>query len=127
LYPRVKYFNNMYDHAAQIAEVCRKPARLAYVIGNSKFYEQPLPSDEILASIFEHFGFELEGIERMRRRQSKMGLHKAVVFMRRGRPSIPCLIVHVPFLGPPCLIVHVPFLGPLPFQTALASLAASSR
>ena len=78
----MKYFNNMYDHAAQIAEVCRKRARLAYVIGNSKFYEQPLPSDEILASIFEHFGFELERIDRMRKRQSKTGLHEAVVFMR---------------------------------------------
>jgi hypothetical protein len=80
----VKYFNNMYDHAAQVAEVCRKRARLAYVIGNSKFYEHPLPSDEILASIFEHFGFELERIDRMRKRQSKTGLHEAVVFMRRG-------------------------------------------
>jgi hypothetical protein len=74
----------MHDHAAQIAAVCRKRARLAYVIGNSKFYEQLLPSDELLASIFEHFGFELERIERMRKRQSKAGLHEAVVFMRRG-------------------------------------------
>src|SRR5262249_46832177 len=39
----VKYFNNMYDHAGQVAKVCGKQARLAYVIGNSKFYEIPLP------------------------------------------------------------------------------------
>jgi hypothetical protein len=80
----VKYFNNMYDHVGQVAEVCRKQTRLAYVIGNSKFYEHPLPSDEILASIFGHFGFELERIDRMRKRQSKTGLYEAVVFMRRG-------------------------------------------
>jgi tRNA G10 N-methylase Trm11 len=79
----VKYFNNMYDHAAQVAEVCRKQARLAYVIGNSKFYENPLPSDEILAAIYGHFGFELERIDRMRKRQSKRGLYEAVVFMSR--------------------------------------------
>ncbi|HQU45681.1 MAG TPA: hypothetical protein PK867_22900 [Pirellulales bacterium] len=42
------------------------------------------PSDEILASIFGHFGFQLESIERMRKRQSKSGLYEAVVFMRRG-------------------------------------------
>lgn len=78
----VKYFNNMWDHAEQIAEVCTKRARLAYVIGNSKFYGHPLPSDEILASIFEHFGFRLEKIERMRKRQSKTGLYEAIVFMR---------------------------------------------
>jgi tRNA G10 N-methylase Trm11 len=80
----VKYFNDMYDHAGQVAEVCRKQARLAYVIGNSKFYENPLPSDEILAAIFEHFGFELERIDRMRKRQSKTGLYEAVMFMRRS-------------------------------------------
>ncbi|MBX9679490.1 MAG: hypothetical protein K2X38_12060 [Gemmataceae bacterium] len=79
----VKYFNNMYDHASQVAEVCASHARLAYVIGNSKFYDHPLPSDEILASIFDHFGFRLEGIERMRKRQSKSGLYEAVVFMGR--------------------------------------------
>ncbi len=80
----VKYFNDIYDHAAQVAEVCKKDARLAYVIGNSKFYDLPLPSDEILASIFGQFGFGLERIDRMRKRQSKSGLYEALVFMKRG-------------------------------------------
>jgi hypothetical protein len=79
----VKYFNDICDHAGQVAEVCTKQARLAYVIGNSKFYDHPLPSDEILAAIFGHFGFGLERIDRMRKRQSKTGLYEAVVFMRR--------------------------------------------
>jgi hypothetical protein len=79
-----KYFNDIYVHAAEIAAVCRDKARLAYVIGNSKFYDHPLPSDELLAGIFGHFGFALERIDRMRKRQSKAGLYEAVVFMRRG-------------------------------------------
>lgn len=79
----VKYFNDIYDHAGEIAKVCKKHARLAYVIGNSKFYDNPLPSDEILGKIFEHFGFGLEKIDRMRKRQSKSGLYEAVVFMGR--------------------------------------------
>lgn len=79
----VKYFNDIYDHAGEVAKVCRKEARLAYVIGNSKFYDNPLPSDEILGKIFEHFGFGLEKIDRMRKRQSKSGLYEAVVFMAR--------------------------------------------
>ncbi|MGQ0635530.1 MAG: hypothetical protein ACT4QC_13020 [Planctomycetaceae bacterium] len=78
----VKYFNNIYDHVAEIARICRPRAKLAYVIGNSKFYDHPLPSDEILATLFGQFGFELERIDRMRRRQSKSGLYEAVVFMR---------------------------------------------
>jgi hypothetical protein len=78
-----KYFNDIYTHASEIAKLCRKPARLAYVIGNSKFYDHHLPSDEILARIFTHFGFSLERIDRMRKRQSKKGLYEAVVFMTR--------------------------------------------
>jgi hypothetical protein len=34
--------------------------------------------------LFEHFGFQLQSIERMRKRQSKSGLYEAVVFLRRG-------------------------------------------
>ena len=79
----VKYFNDIYDHAEQVEKVCTKQARLAYVIGNSKFYDHPLPSDEILGSIFSEFGFRLERIDRMRKRQSKAGLYEAVVFMRK--------------------------------------------
>ncbi|MCC6661907.1 MAG: hypothetical protein IT437_13590 [Phycisphaerales bacterium] len=79
----VKYFNDLYTHAEQIGKVCRARAKLAYVIGNSKFYGQPLPSDEILAGIFAHFGFALDGIHKMRRRVSKAGLYEAVVMMSR--------------------------------------------
>lgn len=78
-----KYFNDLYTHAGEVAKVCRQNARLAYVIGNSKFYDHPLPSDEILADIFGQFGFALEKIDRMRKRQSKAGLYEAVVFMKR--------------------------------------------
>jgi hypothetical protein len=78
-----KYFNDIFDHAGEVAEVCRKHCRLAYVIGNSKFYGHPLPSDEILAAIFGHFGFTLDRIDKMRKRQSKAGLYEAVVFMSR--------------------------------------------
>jgi hypothetical protein len=78
-----KYFNNIFEHAGEIAKVCRNRARLAYVIGNSKFYDHPLPSDEILAAIFDQFGFSLDRIDRMRKRQSKTELYEAVVFMQR--------------------------------------------
>lgn len=79
-----KYFNDICTHAEQISTVTRKRARLAYVIGNSKFYGNTLSSDEILAEIFCHFGFRLDRIDRMRRRQSKKGLYEAVVFMECG-------------------------------------------
>jgi hypothetical protein len=80
----VKYFNDLYAHAGEVARVCRRRCRLAYVIGNSRFYGHPLPSDELLAAVFAHAGFALERIDRMRRRQSKSGLYEAVVFLSRS-------------------------------------------
>ena len=79
----IKYFNDIYTHASELARVCHDSVRLAYVIGNSKFYENHLPSDEILAAIFRHHGFKLDSIERMRRRQSKKDLYESVVFLSR--------------------------------------------
>lgn len=78
-----KYFNDLYTHAGEVAKVCANKVKLAYVIGNSKFYDHPLPSDEILAAIFGDFGFRLVSIEKMRKRQSKSGLYEAIVFMER--------------------------------------------
>jgi hypothetical protein len=80
----IKYFNDLYDHAEEIGKVCAPKCRLAYVIGNSKFFNNPLPSDELLASVFGSVGFTLDKIDRMRKRQSKTGLHEAVVFLKRG-------------------------------------------
>jgi len=77
-----KYFNDMYAHAREVSRISAPGARLAYVIGNSKFYGHPLPSDEMLAAIFRHYGFATEGIHKMRRRQSKRGLYESVVLMR---------------------------------------------
>ena len=35
----VKYFNDIYTHAGEITKVCRKRAKFAYVIGNSKVFD----------------------------------------------------------------------------------------
>jgi hypothetical protein len=80
----IKYFNDLYLHGEQLEKVTAPGCKLAYVIGNSKFYDEPLPSDKILASLFDYFGFQLDRIDKMRKRQSKTGLYEAVVFMRKA-------------------------------------------
>jgi hypothetical protein len=77
----IKYFNDVEQHIESLKSFVHSEARLAYVIGNSKFYKIALPSDEILADIFEAHGFSVVSIERMRRRTSKSGLYEAIVFM----------------------------------------------
>jgi hypothetical protein len=76
----IKYFNDIEQHIKSLKPFLRRGAQLAYVIGNSKFYKVTLPSDEILADIFESKGFRVISIERMRRRNSKSGLYEAIVF-----------------------------------------------
>jgi len=77
----IKYFNDIEQHVESLERFLRSGVRLAYVIGNSKFYGITLPSDEILADIFEAHRFRIAAIERMRRRNSKSGLYEAIVFM----------------------------------------------
>ena len=76
----IKYFNDIEQHIESLKPFLRRGAQLAYVIGNSKFYRIVLPSDEILADIFEANGFQIISIEKMRRRNSKSGLYEAIVF-----------------------------------------------
>jgi hypothetical protein len=73
--------NDVEQHIESLKPFLRRGARLAYVIGNSKFYNIVLSSDEILADVFEANGFQVVSTERMRRRNSKSGLYEAVVFM----------------------------------------------
>lgn len=80
----VRYFDAMYDHIAQIAELVPRGAPLAYVIGNSKFYGVELESDLMLSKIFEHFGIATEAIHKMRKRNSKSGLYEAVILMKKA-------------------------------------------
>ncbi len=81
----IKYFfNDLYDHAEEVGKVCALKSRLAYVIGNSKFFNNPLPSDEILADVFGHFGFVLDRLERMRKRQSKSEIARGGRLLEEG-------------------------------------------
>jgi len=61
-------------------------ARLAYVVGNSKFYDHHCDG-RVTRPDLRGIRFETESIERMRRRQSKSGLYEAVVFLVAVKPS----------------------------------------
>lgn len=78
----IKYFNDIEQHIQSLKPFLRPGARLAYVIGNSRFYGIDLPSEEILAAIFEANDFQTASVQRMRRRGSKAGLYEAIVLMK---------------------------------------------
>lgn len=81
------FFNNMLTHAQSMVSLVNDRARLAYVIGNSKIKDVPIPADEILASIFNATGaFKPISTYRMRKRHSQTGLYEAVLMME-AKPS----------------------------------------
>jgi hypothetical protein len=77
-----KYFQDAKVHVESLASVLRPEARVHYVVGNSKFYDVLLPTEEIYASLFSAAGLREVSIERIRKRSSKKELFEFVVHAR---------------------------------------------
>jgi len=58
-------------------------ARVHYVVGNSKFYDVLLPTEDIYASLFSAVGMSDVSIERIRKRTSKKELFEFVVHAKK--------------------------------------------
>jgi hypothetical protein len=76
---RREYFEDMVQHVASLRGVLQPGARIYYVVGNSKFYDVLLPTEEIFASLFHSAGFTQVTIEPIRKRTSKKELFEFVV------------------------------------------------
>jgi hypothetical protein len=78
-----KYFVDAVHHVRSLKQVMRRGARAHYVVGNSKFYNTMLHTEEIYASIFRSEGFTQVGIENIRKRSSKKELFEFVVSAKK--------------------------------------------
>jgi hypothetical protein len=74
-----RYFEDAQQHVASLGSVLERGARCHYVVGNSKFYDTLLPSEEIYAALFEDAKFSDVSIERIRKRNSKKELYEFAV------------------------------------------------
>jgi len=74
-----KYFEDAVLHVQSLVRVLASGARVHYVVGNSKFYDVLLPTEEIYASLFSSAGLSGVSIERIRKRTSKKELFEFVV------------------------------------------------
>lgn len=74
-----KYFEDTVLHVESLMAVLAKRARVSYVVGNSKFYDVLLPTEEIYAAIFEAAGLKDVAVDRIRKRTSKKELFEFVV------------------------------------------------
>jgi hypothetical protein len=78
-----KYFEDAMLHVDSLVRVLASGARVHYVVGNSKFYDVLLPTEEIYASLFSAVGMSDISIERIRKRTSKKELFEFVVHANR--------------------------------------------
>jgi len=74
-----KYFEDTVQHIRSLKNVLASRAQVYYVVGNSRFYDVVLPTEQIYAAIFEAEGFHNVNIETIRKRTSKKELFEYVV------------------------------------------------
>lgn len=74
-----KYFEDTIRHIRSLKKVLAPLAQVHYIVGNSKFYDVILPTEELYAAIFESEGFHNVHIETIRKRTSKKELFEYVV------------------------------------------------
>ena len=77
-----KYFEDTIQHIRSLKKVLALGAQVHYIVGNSKFYDVMLPTEELYAAIFESEGFRDVHIETIRKRTSKKELFEYVVSAR---------------------------------------------
>lgn len=81
-----KYFIDVQIHLKSLWQVLSNGAQCYYVVGNSKFYDTLVPTEEIYSAIFENLGFVHVRIEPMRKRNSKKELYEFVVHAEKPSP-----------------------------------------
>jgi len=79
-----KYFEDCVLHFHSLARVLRDGADVHYIVGNSKFYDVMVHTEEIYAALMRAHGFEGVRIENIRKRNSKKELFEFVVSGRKS-------------------------------------------
>ncbi len=74
-----KYFEDTVRHIRSLKNVLAPHAQVYYIVGNSKFYDVVLPTEQLYAAIFKAEGFYDVSIETIRKRTSKKELFEYVV------------------------------------------------
>lgn len=77
-----KYFEDTVQHIRSLKNILAPHARVHYIVGNSRFYDVMLPTEQIYAAIFEAEGFHNVNIETIRKRTSKKELFEYIVSAR---------------------------------------------
>lgn len=78
-----KYFEDMWRHIRDIANVMSMDGTVHYIIGNSRFYDTVVPVERLFADMLTEAGFRDARITRIRKRNSKKELYEFDVSARK--------------------------------------------
>jgi hypothetical protein len=79
-----RYFVDMTQHVQSLYPLVGRGGSVAYVIGNSLFYDVLVSSEQMLAEILEATGFEKASVHELRSRTSKPELFEYLVHATKG-------------------------------------------
>ncbi len=79
-----RYFEDMHSHFSSLRSVLKPNAEIHYVIGNSKFYDVIVPTENVYSQLLERLGFRDIRIQTLRRRSSKKQLYEYDVSAKWG-------------------------------------------
>ena len=77
-----KYFQDTVQHIRSLKRVLAPGAQVFYVVGNSRFYDVLVPTEQIYRAIFQAEGFQEVRVQTIRKRTSKKELFEYVVSAR---------------------------------------------
>lgn len=78
-----KYFTDMSKHFANLYNLVASGGQLFYIIGNSKFYDTLVSTEQLYADLMKSYGFEDIHIKPIRKRNSKKELFEYLVTARK--------------------------------------------
>jgi len=70
----LKYFVDAERHIVSVADMLSGGARVDYIVGNSKYYDTMVHTEELYARLFRQCGFERVSVHPVRKRSSKKEL-----------------------------------------------------
>ncbi len=78
-----KYFEDMWRHLRDIANIMSVGGTVHYIVGNSRFYDTVVPVERLFADMLTEAGFRDARVTRIRKRNSKKELYEFDVSARK--------------------------------------------
>jgi hypothetical protein len=87
-----KYFEDMWQHIADVVRVLKQDAEVHYIVGNSTFYGTLLPVEDVFKAMLQEAGLHQAEIIQIRKRNSKAELYEFDVTGTKTQPTKQCTV-----------------------------------